>query len=428
MKVDIKKLPKSEVQLTITVPYEVYKKWEKKALEEFGKKMKIKGFRTGHIPEDVILQNVELDVLKGATLDYVLPQTYSEAVKENDLKVIARPNVEIKSDITKKDDDFVYIATVAVMPDVKIGDYKKIKVKRKPVKVDAKDIEETIKMIIDRFAEWKDVDRTAKKGDRTEIAFEGFDEKGNTIPNTTSKNHPIILGSNTMVPGFEDAIVGMSKNETKETKITFPKDYHSEPMKGKKVKFAITLNRLEEKAEQELNEALIEKATGKKMDIKEFKKTVEEDLKVEMINRNQQEHDNAVVSEIIKITKVEVPEVLIEQEVEGMLEEQKQRIAQQGIEWEQFLTHIKKTEDDFKKDHTKGAEDRIIARLGVQTIIKDAKITISDKEVEEKVKEIASPHPKDQQAKIKEHYKNKEQADFLRHNLAADKLIDMLSS
>ncbi len=427
MKVDIKELPKSEVQLTITVPYDVYKKWEKKALMELGKKMKVQGFRTGHIPEDVILQNVELDVLKGATLDLVLPQTYSEAVKGNDLKVIARPNVEIKSDISKKDEDFVYIATVAVMPDVKIGNYKKIKVKRKPVKVEKKNIEETIKMIIERFAEWKDVDRKAKKGDRAEIAFEGFDEKGNTIPNTTSKNHPIILGSKTMVPGFEDAIVGMSKNETKEEQITFPKDYHSEPMKGKKVKFKITLNRLEEKIEQELNETLIEKATGKKMSIKEFEKVVEDDLKAEITNRNQQEHDNAVVSEILKITKVEVPEVLIEQEVEGMLEEQKQRIAQQGIEWEQFLTHIKKTEDDFKKDHSKGAEDRIIARLGVQEIIKDAKVTVADKDVEAKIKEIAAPHPKDQQKKIKEHYKNKENAEFLRHNLAADKLIDMLS-
>ena len=428
MKVDIKKLPKSEVELTITVPYEIYQKWEKKALEDISQKVKIEGFRSGHIPEDIIRENVEADTIKASAMDYVLPQTYSEAVQKNELQVVAQPKIDIKSSVEKEGDELVYTATVAIMPEVKIGNYKKIKVARKPVKVDPKSIEETIKMIMDRYAEWKDVDRKAKEGDRAEVAFEGFDEEGNAIPSTVSKNHPIILGSKTMVPGFEDAILGMPKDETKEFDITFPKDYHSKPIQGKKVKFKVTLNRLEEKLEQKLDEAMAEKITGQKQSVEDFKKRVEEDLKKELEHRNRQEHDNAVVTEIIKIIKADLPDAIIEQELGAMLDEQKRRVEQQNLSWEQYLKHIKKTEEDFKKDHQKGAEDRVLARLGIQHIIKDAKIKTTDQEVQDKISEMISKYPKDQQDKIRDHYLKDGQAyRMLKYNMAADQLIDMLS-
>ncbi|MBN2095906.1 trigger factor [Candidatus Peregrinibacteria bacterium] len=428
MKVDIKKLPKSEVELTITVPYETYQKWEKKALEDIGKNIKISGFRPGNIPEDVIRKNVEPESIKAATFDYVLPQTYAEAVQKNDLHVVAQPKVDIKKTVEKEGDEFVYTATVAVMPEVKMGDYKKIKVARKPAKVEAKSIDDTIQMIMDRYAEWKDVERKAEEGDRAELAFEGFDEKGEAIPNTVSKNHPVILGSKTMVPGFEEAVAGMGKGETREFEVKFPKDYHAKPMQGKKVKFKVTLNRLEAKKEQILDEDMVEKITGKKQSVEEFKKLVEEDLKKEIEYRNSQAHDNAVVSEVIKITKADLPEALIEQELGMMLEEQKRRVQQQGLSWEQYLGHIKKTEDDFKKDHRKGAEERVLARLGIQHIIKDADLKVEEQEVDKKIQEIISQYPEEQQKMARDHFEKDDNARRnIRHNMAADKLIDMLS-
>lgn len=428
MKVDIKKLPKSEVQLVVTVPYSVYQKWEKKALEDISKNIKISGFRSGHIPEDVIRRNVGKDEIKAATLDFVLPQTYAEAVKEYNLQVISHPKVEIKSDIKKEGDDFVYAALVAVMPEVTVGNYRKIKVARKPVEVTKKNIQETIRMIMEKYAEWKEIDRKAKKGDRAEVGFEGFDENGQAIPNTASKNHPVVLGSNTMVPGFEDSIIGMIKGEIKECGITFPKDYHSKPLQGKTVKFKITLNRVEEKVEQKLDEEMVEKITGQKQSVGDFEKLVEADLKAEMEMRNRRDHDNAVTHEILKATKADIPEVLIDDEVAYMLEEQKGRLKEQGINWEQYLTHIKKTEDDFKKEHRKSAEERIIARLGVQYILKDAKIAVSDDELSARISEIIAQYPEKEQAKTKEYYKNTENTEHIRHNMAADKLINMLSA
>lgn len=428
MKVDIKKLPKSEIELTITVPYSVYRKWEEKAINELSQKIKIAGFRPGNIPEDIVREKVGKEALEGHTLDFVLPQTYSEAVKKSDLQVVAKPRVDIKTHVEKEGDEFVYTATVAVMPEIKLGNYQKIKVARKPVTVDKKKVEETIEMIMARFTEWNDVDRAAKADDRVEVSFEGFDEKGEAIPNTGSKNHPLVLGSKVMVPGFEEALIGMKKGDEKEFEVTFPKDYHAKPMQGKKVKFKASLERLEEKKDQQLNEEMVEKVTGKKQSIDEFRKMVEEDLKRELEMQNRQEHDSAVVGEIIKIAKADLPEAIIEQELEVMKEDQKKKVQQQGLNWEQYLQHIKKTEEDFTKDHRKGAEERILARLGVQKIIREAKLEVSEEETDKKVDEVIATYPEEQQKKAREHYKKGEPGyRNLQYNMAADKLIEMLS-
>lgn len=428
MKIDIKQLPKSQTELTITVPYEVYQKWEKRALEDIGKQVKVAGFRPGHVPEAIVRQQVREDSIKMATLDYVLPQTYAEAVKKHDLQVIAHPKVDIKSEPKKEGDDFVYTAIVPVMPEVKMGNYRKIKIKKKKPEVTKKSIDETIEMIINRHAEWKDVDRKAKKGDRTEIAFEGFDKDGKTIPNTVSKNHPVILGSDTMIPGFEEEIVGMKRGEAKTFDITFPKDYHAEAMKGKKVKFEVTLNRLEEKLDQKLDDNLVEKITGHKQSVDAFKKQIEEELSAELEQKNKQEHENKIVKEIVDLTKVDLPDALIDQEIEEMLNEHRQRLKQQGLDWELFLKHVKKTEEEFKNEHRQSAEERVKARLGIQTIIREEKIEISKEELGSKIEEMTAHYPESEKKKIVDYYeKDKEAAHFLKNSMAADKLFAMFT-
>jgi len=428
MKSEIKNLPKSQVELTITVPYEAYKEAEKQAIETISKELKVEGFRSGHIPENIVREKVGDSDIQAVTLEKLIPPTYTKAVKEHNVQVIAQPKVDIKAHVKKEGDELVYTATVTIMPDVKMGDYKKIKVAKPKVKVEKKQIDETIQMIMDRFAEWADVKRKAKKGDRAELTFEGFDEKGKAIPNTASKNHPVILGSNTMVPGFEDEVVGMEVGKEKEFDIKFAKDYHVKNMQGTKIHFKLTLNRLEEKKEQKLDESVIEKVTGQKQSVDDFKKRVEEDLKMEMESRAQRDHDNKVVQEIIKITKADLPVELIDQEIEMLKNEQKQRIQQQGLTWEQYLQHIKKTDEDFAKDHRKPAEDRLLARLGVTHILKDSKIEVSDKEVDEKIEELAGKYPKEHQEKFREYYKKGSDGyRSLKNNMAADKLIDMLT-
>lgn len=428
MKVDIKKLPQSEVELIITVPFDVYKDLENKALDELNKDTKVEGFRSGHIPTDVLKENLPPEKLMNKTLDILFPQTYVKAVQENNLQVISQPKVEIKQMVKKDGDDFIYSAVTAIMPEIKMGDYKSIKIEKPSVELVEKDIEDAKKMLMDRFAEWQNVEREAKNGDRVETDFEGFDEEGKSIPNTSSKNHPIILGSKTMIPGFEEAILNMKTGENKEFNITFPKEYHAKNMQGKKVKFKITVNRIEEKKKQELNEELIEKITNKKQSIKEFEELLRRDLKKEKEKSINHAHDNKVVAELIKLIDVEIPTILIDQELNSMLEEQKHHVSRQGLKWEDYLKHIKKTEDDFKTDHLKDARERVKARFAIQYVIKDAKIEASDEEVQKEINRIIETAKDEEHKKqITEYYKNEQAVHALKHNLAADKLMALLT-
>jgi trigger factor len=428
MKAEVKKLAKSEVEITITVPYADYEKAEKQAMEDISKEIKVPGFRSGHIPEAIVREQVDASTITAVTLEKIIPQTYAKAVVDNDLNVIAQPKVDIKSHVKKAGDELVYTAKVAIVPEVQIGDYKKIKVAKPKVKVEKKQIDETVAMIMDRFAQWQDVKRKAKNDDRAEITFEGFDAEGKAIDGTVSKNHPVILGSKTMIPGFEEAVIGMEIGENKEFDIDFPKDYHAKAMQGKKVKFKLSLDRLEEKMEQKLDEAMVEKVTGQKQSVEDFMKRVEADLLSEMQTRAQHDHDSKVVQEIIKITKAELPEALVEQEIEILKDEQKERLKHQGVTWEQFLQHINKKEEDFAKDHRKAAEERLTARLGVSQILKDAKIEVTDDDVVKKIEEITAGYPEQYKSKVAEHYKKgSEGYRNLKNSLAADKLIEMLT-
>ncbi len=429
MPATVKKLPRSLIEITITVPYSDYSKAEKTAILEIGKEMKIDGFRSGHVPEDVVREKTSADTIRGVTLEHIIPPSYAKAVKENDLLVISQPKVDIKTPVTKEGEDLVYVATVSVMPEVKLGDYKKIKVKMKEVKVSKKEIDETIEMLMSRFAEWKEVDRKSKEGDRVELTFEGVDEKGEVIANTASKNHPVVLGSKSMIPGFEEAVVGMTAGEDKEFDITFPKDYHAKQMQNRKVKFKTKLGRIEEKTEQKLDSSMIEKIIGKKQSVDEFKQRIEDDLEAEMKQRAQTEVDNKVVSEIVKITEADLPDSLIDDEIELLKNERKQQIARQWITWEQYLTHVKKTEEDFAKDHRKGARDRLLARLAVNQIIKNENIKVSEDEADKKIEEMSVNYSGEEKQKFMDHFKKgSKNYHQLQNNLSADKLIKMFVS
>lgn len=426
MKAEIKKLPKSQVELTITVPYADYAKAEKQAVEKVSKEIKVDGFRSGSIPEDVVREKAGPGTIQSVTLETIIPISYSAAVKEHEVQVISQPKIEIKDHVQKEGDNFVYTATASVMPEVKLGDYKKIKVKKQKVKVTDKELNETLEMVMNRFAEWKDVERPAKMGDRAELDFEGFDESGKALSNTASKNHPIVLGSKAMVPGFEDALVGMKAGEEKEFKIDFPKEYHAKEMQGKKVTFKVKVGRVEEKTEQKLDATLVKKITGQELSVDDFKKRVEDDLKREMEQRSQAEVDNKVVQEIIKITTADLPDSLIEDEINLLKDERKQAISRQGLTWEQYLSHIKKTDDDFAKDHRKPAEERLLARLGVNQIINAEKVETADEDVDKRIAEMVGNYPDEQKQKVLEYYKKDSEAyRALKNNMSADKLINM---
>ncbi len=401
MKIQIKKLAKSKVEIEIETTDEQWEKARKTALAKMSQEVKVDGFRKGHVPEKILIEKVGGEhAMEHQIIDILMPKSYSEAINKEKIAVIARPEVEI---ITQK--PLVYKVKVDVYPEVKLPDYKKVNVPLKTEKVAKKEIDAWVENFRKQAAEYREVKRAAKKGDRTEIDFEGFTPDGVPLENTKSKNHPVVLGENTLIPGFEEHVVGMKTGEEKEFSITFPKEYHAKNMAGKKTKFKVKLNKLTESILPELNAEFVQKITGTKKTVDEFRKEIETSLLEKKSKDAQVKRENKWLEEIAKKVKIEIPEVLISEEVEFMIDDLKMQGLQQGLPWEKHLEHMKKTEEELKKEMQKTAEQRVKLRLVAQEIIKEEKIIVEDDEVLKASKVLLAKQPPQNQEKYKEFYK-----------------------
>lgn len=419
MKVTVEKLPKSEVKLIIEVPAERLEKYMEKAAEQISMHFKIPGFRPGHVPLDVLKQHVNEEGIEAHMLDIALPETYTEAVMKEKLQVVSRPKVEIK---TKS--PLVYEAVVAVFPEVSVSGYEKISVKKETPKVEAKDVDEVLAGIQKRHTTYKDVEREAKKGDRVEVDFDGFDDGGAPLDNTSSKNHPLVIGDNSLIPGFEDELVGMKKEEKKSFKITFPKDYHHKPFQNKKVEFKVTMNRIEEGTAPVWTPEFIKEVTGEEKSMDEVKKIIEENLAKDKEQAEKVRRENAFLDAIIEHTKLEIPASLIEEEIDMMLEEFKDELSQQlGVTLEQFMEQTKKEMKELRDDRRKEAEKRLTLRFGLQKLFELEKIDVTKDELEKEMEHIINLYPAKEQYKVRKEYK---EGSYLKRRLENKMKMDKL--
>lgn len=390
MEHQVKNLPKSEVEITVTLTADELKPFEEKALAEFSKQIKVKGFRPGHVPAEIVKQHLNEEAIKYRAQDLAIQSTYPRAVVESKTPVISRPQVKIESE----ENGLKYTATAAIMPEVEVKDYKSIKVKLEESKVDKKDVEEVLTDLKRYITTYKDVEREAKKGDRAELAFEGFDLEGNALEGTKSQHHPVILGEGSLIPGFEENVIGLKVGEKKDFEITFPEDYHSKEFASKKVKFNVELQRLEEAHIPELDEEAIEKLTGQKEKPEDFMKKVEQDLLERKKSQARQKQEGEYLEELLKKTKVELPQILIEEEIEHMIAEVRANSDRRGIKWEDFLAQAKTTLEDLRKKYEPEAEKRVKLRLALQHLIEEEKTQPTDEEIKKHLDEELKRNPK----------------------------------
>jgi trigger factor len=395
MDVNVKKLPNAEAEVLIELNEQDFKPYLEEAANEISKEVKISGFRPGNVPMDVLEQHVGKDMILNHALDKAIPKILTDVVKNEKIEVIARPKVEVVSK------DPIKIKAVApVYPEVKVEGYDNVKVKAKEVKLGDKEIEETIERVKKQFVEWKEVLRPIEKGDKVELDFEGFDEGGAPLEGTASKNHPIIVGENMMVPGFEDNLIGMKTGEEKDFELTFPKDYHKESFKNKKVKFHVKINKVEKPEYPELNEEFIEKVTGTKKPVEEFKSDVEKDLKKYKEQEARKSLEEELLNKFLDVAKVDFSDILIDEEVDYMLRDMRQNMQQKGIKFEDYLSHMKKTEDEIREEMKKEAKKRITLRFAINEIMNKEKIEVPEEKVNEQLSQIPNlPKDKEEQAK-----------------------------
>ncbi|MBT3865450.1 trigger factor [Candidatus Peregrinibacteria bacterium] len=395
MKYTVKKSEKSTVTIVFDLEKDDVEKHRKKAADDISKDLDIKGFRAGHIPLNVLEEHVDKKFINARAQELAVQMAYAEAVTTEKLHVVAAPKIKFISDTTKLEDGMKFEAEVAILPEVKVKDYKSIKIPKEEPKVDKKEVEEVIADMKKYVTEWKDVEREVKKGDRVEIDFEGFEAKekkdaeAKAIPGTESKNHPVIVGEGSLVPGFEGNLEGMKKDEKKEFELTFPKEYHNKEFQGKKVLFKVELKRIEEGKVQDLNEDFVEKVTGKKMPVEDFKKDIEKNIKARKEQQASADRENKYLEELIKKTELDVPEAMLDEEVHFMLEDIKHDLAQKGVtDFNQFLEQSKTSLEDLQKKYRPEAEKRIKIRLALTHLLEEEKIEVTDKEADEEIKKL----------------------------------------
>ncbi|MFH1375141.1 MAG: trigger factor [Patescibacteria group bacterium] len=398
MKVSLKSLPKSEVELTIEVPDASLESARAEAIKRFAKEVKIDGFRDGKAPEDKIIEKVGEKNIRVEALDIAIKLAYAKAVQKEKIAAISHPKIEVKSDKPLN-----FVARVAVLPEVELGDYKKIELKREEAKVEKKEIEAVVKDILRGNTEATVItDRAAQKGDRAEIDFSGFTPDGVALDNTASKNHPIVLGEGGFIPGFEEGVEGMKVAEEREHTVKFPADYHAKHLAGKDVKFKIKLHKVEELKEPKLDDEFAKKVSGgEKKTWSEVEQDIEKQLQARKEAGVNQKLESDLITELLKIAKVEVPESLVEEELEFMLKDLQQRLGSGGLEWSKYLEQSKKKEEDIRKEIRPEAEKRIKVRLILDKLVETEKIKVEEKEIEARVEAESARHPESQKKEVR---------------------------
>lgn len=420
MEYQLKKLPKSEVELEITISDEKLENYRKLACDEISKDIKIKGFRPGKVPMHILEQYVEKSLIDAHAYDLAIRKAYPEAAQKEKLQVMSPPQIDVKETKPLK-----FTAKVAVVPEFELPDYNSIKVKKEETKVSDKEVEEVVNDIMKYWTTHKEVDRAAKKGDRVEVDFEGFDENG-PVENTKSKHHPVIIGENTLIPGFEDELIGMKKGEEKDFEITFPKDYHKKDFQNKKMKFHVLVHMVEEPTKPELNEEMVKKISPTATTADDLKKEIHENIKNRKETENRKKQEDQYIEELLKKSKVELSEMAIEDEAQQILEEMKENIAQKKQDFQKVLEKANTDEKQLKDKYKTEAERRLKLRLLIPEIIKKEKIEVTDHELKDELEKIKSNYPDTQHQEIENEFNTGQLRLQLANKIIFEKLFEKL--
>ena len=380
---------KNEVKLEFVIEAKKFEDSIKKIFNKNARYFAIPGFRKGKAPLNIVERFYGAKIFYEDAFNDIFPEEYEKAIKDNKIEAVTKPNVDIKT--MEKGKDLEFSAIVGTKPEVKLGKYKGVEIEKVENKVTDKDVEEEIKKVQDRNSRLVSViDRAVKNGDTTIIDFEGFCD-GQAFEGGKADNHELVIGSNTFIPGFEDQIIGMKIDEEKEIKVKFPDEYFSKDLAGKDATFKVKLREIKVKELPKLDDEFAK-------DVSEFD-TLEE-YKNDIKTKKQEENDKndkmamqeAAVKAAMENAEVEISDGMIELELDQLVQDMDARLRYQGLRFEQYLKMLGKTMADFRRDNTLTATNSIKMKLVLEAVYKDAKLEITDKEIEDKVNELATTY------------------------------------
>ncbi len=391
MKHTLKKLSDTQVLVSVIASEQDLADAKATALKHLSREIKVPGFRKGKVPANVAEKNLDPNLLGTEVAEHAINATMNEVITVEGMRVLDQPKIGLKKFVPYTELEFE--ATVDVIPEVKLGNYKKLKVKKTAKEVEQADVDEVLERVKQNFAEKKDVKREAKLTDEVTIDFVGKKD-GEAFEGGTSEDYALVLGSKSFIPGFEEAIVGHKAGEKFDIPLTFPKDYHSEELKGAKVVFEVTLKRVTEVSTPELTDEL-----AKKVGPFETVKDLTDDIRRELAAQNERVADNeykdGLVEALIKASNIPVPEVLVEDQMKSVEQDAKQNLMYRGMTPEDYMTQkgYKDEEEWREKEFKDVATKRVQAGLALAELSKLENIEVTKEELDARHDEMLAQYP-----------------------------------
>ena len=410
----------NEVKLEITVEAAKFDEAMKKVYFKSAKYFNIPGFRKGKAPMNIVEKYYGKEIFYEDTFNEVAGEALDEAVKENKLEVVSRPDIEVTQ--IEKGKDLIFTAIMQTKPEAELGKYKGIEIKKIEYNVSDEDINHELGHMQEHNSRLVSIeDRPVESGDITTIDFEGFVD-GKAFEGGKAESYELTIGSNAFIPGFEDQIIGMKIDEEKDINVKFPEEYFSKDLAGKDATFKVKVHEIKKKELPELDDEFAK-------DVSEFDtlKELKADIKAKQEKQNEErakyETQDAVIKAVCENIKVEIPSGMVEMEIENMLKDIEQRLSYQGLKLDQYLQMMGKTEEDMKKEYEPQAMEAIKSRLALEAVIKAEKIEATEEEIEEKMKEMAKNYGKEND---EEFLKNENVKNYIKQGLESEKAIDFL--
>ena len=410
---------KNELKLTFTVPASRFEEAIQEVFKKSAKYFNIPGFRKGKAPFKIVERYYGDSIFYEDAFNELAPVVYDEEIKENKIEVASRPQVDVVQ--MEKGKDLIFTAIVATKPEVKLGKYKEIPLKKIEYKVTDEDIDHEINHMAEHNSRMVTVeDRPVKDKDIVTIDFEGFTD-GKPFEGGKAENHDLTIGSKTFIPGFEDQIIGMKIGEEKDIKVTFPEDYFSKDLAGKEATFHVVLHGIKEKQLPTIDDEFA-KDVSEFDTLKELKDSIKEKMEKENEERAKHETEDAAIEEVCKNTNIDIPEGMVELEIDNIMQNLEQRLSYQGLNLEQYLKMMGKSEEDFRKDYKEQAEKNVKTRLVLEQIVKDEKIKEDEKYIKEKLEEMAKQYNR----KVEDLEKNEELKNYLAESSKTEQAVELI--
>ena len=416
----IEKGEKSQVKLTITVDAETFQKAVRDAYLKNRSSIMVPGFRKGKAPKHIIEQMYGKEVFYGDAAEAIYYDAYEEAVREHELEPVDYPSIDV---VSMDENGFVFTATVDLKPEVELGEYKGIEATKTVFEVPDSAVENDINNSRERLARYEEVEREIVEGDEANIDYLGTVD-GVPFDGGKAEAYPLTIGSGQFIPGFEEQLVGMKAGEEKDINVTFPEEYHAEELKGKDAVFHVKVNTVREKQLPDVDDEFVKDISDEYDTLEEYRAGVRERLEKDAENRAKNELDNDLLTKVVENANVDIPNGMIEREIDMLVQDMERSLSYQGLSMEMFMQYTNSKMEDIRERYRAEAGRRVKSQLVLEAIANAEGIEVTDEDIDQNIKEIAENTQQDIE-EIRGRI-NEEQMEYLRQDIRIEKAMNLI--